>query len=39
VSNPKKDIRKKIDLPAANAADASLIEKIGEKAPSQNTVR
>jgi len=39
VSNPKKDVRSKINLPAANAADASLVEKVTDKAASQNTVR
>ncbi|KIJ37011.1 hypothetical protein M422DRAFT_232224 [Sphaerobolus stellatus SS14] len=40
VSNPKKDVRKKIDLPAANAADASLVDRVSEKsAASQSTVR
>ncbi|KAF8524367.1 DUF1000-domain-containing protein [Hysterangium stoloniferum] len=39
VSNPRKDTRKKIDLPAANAADAPLIDKLTDKAASQNTVR
>lgn len=37
--SPRKDTRKKIDLPAANAADAPLVDRLKERSASQNTVR
>ncbi|KAF8587191.1 DUF1000-domain-containing protein [Ramaria rubella] len=38
-TSPRKDTSKKIDIPAANAADAPLVDKLNEKAASQSTVR
>ncbi|GJJ15077.1 hypothetical protein Clacol_009352 [Clathrus columnatus] len=38
-SNPRKDVRTKIDLPAANAADAPLVDRLKDKSASHNTVR
>ncbi|KAF8484335.1 DUF1000-domain-containing protein [Gautieria morchelliformis] len=38
-TSPRKDTTKKIDLPAANAADAPLVDKLNEKTASQHAVR
>ena len=38
--NPKKDANSKIDIPAANAADAPLVDRVSEKsAGAQTTAR
>ncbi len=36
-TSPRKDETQKLEIPAANAADASLVDRVSEKAGSQQT--